>query len=114
MKQTTMFSVAFAALLAIASTFSPPANAAPMGKLPNAKDRADVTQVHYRSYRHCHWRHGHRWCHGPDYGYYDYDYGPNVTFGFSGHRHHRHHHGGVHHHGGHGHGHGHGHGGGRR
>jgi hypothetical protein len=42
-----------------------------------------MEQVHYRSYRHCHWRHGERWCHSGE---------PSVYLEFGNYRR-RHHHG---------------------
>jgi hypothetical protein len=43
-----------------------------------------VEQVHYRTYRHCHWRNGKRWCHGGQ---------PAIilNFGTFGNKHHRRH-----------------------
>src|SRR5262245_58454685 len=71
-----------------------------------AADR-QIDAVHYRDWRHCHWRRGYRYCHGGD----DYDYGYDDYYGYPsysvfrfGHRHHRHHghHGHHRHHGHHG------------
>jgi hypothetical protein len=54
----------------------------------------NIEQVHWRSYRHCHWRYGWRRCHGGYARYYrPYYYGsPGIYLRFGGHRHHRHHH----------------------
>lgn len=51
-------------------------------------DRAELQQVHYRPYRHCHWRWGRRYCHGgyrPGVGLY---FGPGYRHRYH-HRHHR-------------------------
>lgn len=64
------------------SAFAAPSGQAlalPKGELASA---TGVVQVHWRGYRHCHWRHGWRRCHGGYYGYY----GPGVYLHF-GHRH---------------------------
>jgi hypothetical protein len=60
------------------------ANAAPIAKTPQlSSESSTLDLVHYRGYRHCHWRSGHRWCHGG---------GPSVILRFGDkHRHHRHH-----------------------
>jgi hypothetical protein len=54
----------------------------------------NIEQVHWRGYRHCHWRYGYRRCHGGHY-YRPYPYwgwGPGIHFRFGGgHRHHFHH-----------------------
>lgn len=45
---------------------SQPANAlpkAPMG-VGTAAEESAVQPVHYRGWRHCHWRNGNRYCHG--------------------------------------------------
>jgi hypothetical protein len=88
-----------AALCSLAIATS--ANAAPLGALNDpvkGVTTGQATQIDWRGYRHCHWSHGRKWCHGrharhrygPRYGYYD---GPgiNLYFGFGGHRnrHHR-------------------------
>lgn len=60
----------------------------------------DVMPVHARPYRHCHWRNGRKWCHGPHYyrGYY----GPGVTLYFGKkpryYKHRKYHHRKYHHH----------------
>jgi len=46
-------------------------------------DGAALEQVHWRPYRHCHWRWGRRYCHGAYHR-------PGVRL-FYGPRHHRHH-----------------------
>ena len=57
-----------------------------------------VDTVHWRRWRHCHWRHGWRRCHGyGGYRRYGYGYGPGyygyrwggpaIVLGFGGHRH---------------------------
>jgi hypothetical protein len=63
--------ITIAAAAAFFGLASPsPASAAPV--VPAAgiatSQAADMIQtVHYRPYRHCHWSHGRRWCHGPHY-----------------------------------------------
>lgn len=105
----------FGAAVLLATMITVPAGAAPIsGEVfkqgATTVDR-QIDVVHYRARRHCHWRHGHRHCHGyrPAYRDYDYDYdydpyfyGPyfygypgNRFFGF-GHHHHHGHHGGHH------------------
>jgi hypothetical protein len=83
-----------AALASVFCLASSPANAAPLSNVGGLKDAGTTTslqQVHYRPYRHCHWRHGYRRCHG-GYGYrYGYGYGPGVYLNFGGRRHHHHH-----------------------
>lgn len=72
------------------------ANAAPVGAIQQAikGDRAELQQVDWRPYRHCHRRHGRKWCHGGQrYGYYGYNPGVSVFIGRPRHHHHhRHHH----------------------
>lgn len=97
------------ALLTMAVALS--ASAAPISGdvLNEAVAGADrqLQAVHYRGWRHCHWRHGRRHCHGRyarayrynDYGYNPYRYGyygfyPGISLGFG--HHHHHHHGGHH------------------
>lgn len=55
-----------------------------------AESTSGVEQVHLRSYRHCHWKYGDRWCHGPHYGVprVRIYIGPRVRL----HRHRHHHH----------------------
>ena len=115
--RSQLFSFGAAALLAMMITV--PASAAPISggmlKDVTAADR-QIDAVHYRDWRHCHWRGGYRYCHGGydyDYGYdYPYYYGyPGYSVFRFGHRHHRHHghhghHGRHGHHGGHRGGHG--------
>ena len=56
------------AALSFAGLMASPASAAPsgLGTLKEATATVDssATKVHWRRYRHCHWRHGHRRCHG--------------------------------------------------
>ncbi len=90
-----------AIVLGLAAGVGTAASAAPIGNLATVPDRAAMDnplldKVHWRGWRHCHWRHGWRRCHG-DYGYsygYPYYYGgygwwPGIHLGF-GHRHHHH------------------------
>ena len=72
-----------------ASLFGNAAVAAPVSPAHNIGVTQKLTQaVHYRSYRHCHRRYGHRRCHG-GHAYYG---GPGIFLGFGGRRHHHHHH----------------------
>src|SRR5687768_10404744 len=75
--------------------------ASAIGNLATVPDRAAtdnplLDKVHWRGWRHCHWRHGWRRCHG-DYAYYGgYPYyyggwGPGIHLRFGHHRHFRHH-----------------------
>jgi hypothetical protein len=101
----------FGAAVLLATMITVPAGAAPIsgGALKQDVPAADrqIDAVHYRGWRHCHWRRGYRHCHG-GYAYYDYDdypyyYGYPGFYGYGfrfGHRHH-HHHGHHGHHGGH-------------
>jgi len=47
-------------------------------------DSSGLAQVHWRGYRHCHWRHGDRWCHGG--GHWR---GSGIYLDLGGRRHHR-------------------------
>jgi hypothetical protein len=49
-----------------------------------------VINVHARNYRHCHWRHGERWCHGGRRWSGDGG-GLSLYLNFGGHRHHHRH-----------------------
>ena len=101
-----------AMILGIAAGAGTTASAAPIGNLASVPDRAVtdnplLDKVHWRGWRHCHWRHGWRRCHGGGYSYYyggypyyyggyPYFYGgwwPGIRFG------HRHHHRHFRHHG---------------
>lgn len=89
-----------AALAAASLSFGGSAGASPVGAIGKAvsTDHVNLQQVDWRPYRHCHWRHGRRWCHGGrrHSGYY----GPGVSLYFGrgwGHRHHHHRHHGHHH-----------------
>jgi hypothetical protein len=82
------------AALSFAGLMASPASAAPsgLGTLKGATTiDSSATKVHWRRYRHCHWRHGRRHCHGRRH-YRSYGWGPSfgIYFG-SGKRHHRHH-----------------------
>jgi hypothetical protein len=83
------------AALGFTGLMASPASAAPsgLGTLKGATTfDSSATKVHWRRYRHCHWRHGRRHCHGrrhyDDYGWPSF----GIYFG-TGHRHHRHHRG---------------------
>jgi hypothetical protein len=76
MKRTSLSAFAAAAAV-IGLTAVSSVHAAPFSQVQAAGDKADessVLSVDLRPYRHCHWRNGYRWCHGPHYDYYD-DYG---------------------------------------
>lgn len=87
--------VAAAAVIGLAGSASagPVSSGALMNGLSNTSSLAE--QVHYRPFRHCHWRRGIRRCHS-GYGYYGprrYGYygGPSIYLRFGDrHRHHRH------------------------
>jgi len=72
-----------------------PASAAPVGAIPKAlaADTVNLQAIDWRPYRHCHRRHGRKWCHGGRRsGYSGYGYQPGVSI-YIGPRHrHRHHH----------------------
>jgi hypothetical protein len=88
-------SLALALALSFGSTLlSPTADAAVVPALPGYdKAAADspAIDVHYRNYRHCHWRYGERWCHGHRRHLGIYGGGPSIYLNF-GHRHHNRHH----------------------
>ena len=71
----------FAAAIALGGAT---ASSAPLGNAGLLKGPAasSVEQVDYRSYRHCHRRHGHKWCHGREAGIF-------LNFGNKHHRRHR-------------------------
>ena len=79
----------FAALAVAAAVlgFASAASAAPpLGEKPAVKGEVSgsVQSVDWRPYRHCHWYHGRRWCHGGK-GYWR----PGWGWGWGwGHRHH--------------------------
>jgi hypothetical protein len=89
------------AATALMGAMALPAGAAPLGAgaaKSVASTESATTQVHYRSYRHCHRRHGRRYCHGHHRAYRSYGWpGIGLYFG-TGRRHHGGHHG---HHGHH-------------
>jgi hypothetical protein len=68
-----------------------PASAAPsgLGVLKGATTvDSSATKVHWRRYRHCHYRHGRRRCHGQRH-YRSFGW-PSVGIYFGEKRHHRH------------------------
>jgi hypothetical protein len=92
--KSTMIAAAFA--LGALQFSGASAHAAPMPAAGLAKsiavDQTGLQQVHWRPYRHCHWRWGRRYCHGgyrPRVGLY---FGPGYYYGYRHHhRHFRHH-----------------------
>ncbi len=68
-----------AAVLLSLGLVTAPASAAPMGPSAAAILAPAATAaepVDYRPYRHCHWKKGRKWCHGP---HYRSSYGPGVS-----------------------------------
>ena len=101
MRKLTMMALS-AVVLGLAGAAGTPASAAPLGNVATLPDRTVtganplLEPVHWRRWRHCHWRHGWRRCHGGYrrhyrhyyYGGYPYYYGgPSIYFRFGGHRH---------------------------
>lgn len=80
MRRLTLGMIAGAALLALG--MAAPASAAPLGAATAAAVQPAATngieKVHYRRYRHCHYRYGKRWCHGGK-RYYNGYYSPGVN-----------------------------------
>jgi hypothetical protein len=75
-----------AVVLGVAAGVGTTASAAPIGNLATVPDRVGTAnplldRVHWRGWRHCHWRHGWRRCHGGGYGYY---YGGYPYYGYGG------------------------------
>lgn len=75
-KATFFAAVVAAAALGLGAT----ANAAPLSPVQKAMDAQtqNLQKVDWRGYRHCHWRHGRRWCHGG----YRRGWGPGVSLYF--------------------------------
>lgn len=91
-----MLSVLSVAALSLGAVMASPAAAAPLGAgtMQAATPAGSVAEkVHWRPYRHCHRRHGRRYCHGGR-SYRRYDVFPSVGIyiGPKKHRHHRRHH----------------------
>lgn len=65
-----------------------PASALPKGPVSSETGAASIVDnVHWRGWRHCHWRHGERFCHGGRRWGWG---GPGVTIDIApGRRHHR-------------------------
>ena len=85
-----------AVAMGLAALVAGPANAAPAGLdvLESATAASPAAKkVHWRGYRHCHWRWGHRRCHGARHYYRGRGPGIHLYIGprHRGHRHHRHH-----------------------
>ncbi len=91
MKRTRL-SCTFAAIAAL--VWSGPASALSPAGMANTVNASDVAleQIHYRNWRHCHWRDGERFCHrgGRHYNRYNgerfYGYGtsPGIYLRFGG------------------------------
>jgi hypothetical protein len=91
MMRSLVQATAVAGLLFVAAPVA--VNAAPLTTAPqmNTSDGGAVQNVHWRSWRHCHWRHGERWCHGGGGNrYYGYGGGPGIYLNFGHRRHHGH------------------------
>lgn len=81
-----------AAVVAAGLIFTGSANAAPLGstKTVSGAEQSQAQTVDYRGHRHCHRKHGRKWCHGESS--YRRSDGPGVSI-YIGPRHgHRHHH----------------------
>lgn len=67
---------------ALALSLAAGAQALPATKAlaPGVSGNSAVEPVHYRPYRHCHWRYGYRRCHGGYYG--GYGYRPYYSYGY--------------------------------
>jgi hypothetical protein len=92
----TLIAVA-ASLVTMVCVVTSSASAAPLGNVEELRADGATTSalqpVHWRRYRHCHWRHGYRRCHGGYGRRYGYGYAPGLYLNFGrGHRHHHHHH----------------------
>jgi hypothetical protein len=84
------------ALAAASLGFGGSAGAAPLGNTTVNTEHTQLQKVHYRNYRHCHWRNGRRWCHGGYRRGYRGNYGPGISLYIGprwgwGRRHHRRH-----------------------
>ena len=75
--------------ISLSTVLATSTNAAPLApsRPAVAPESSGVQNVHWRGYRHCHWRDGERWCHGGGYDR-DYDRGGIVLRFGSRHRHH--------------------------
>jgi hypothetical protein len=79
-----------AVVLGLAALTAGTANSAPasLDLLKSATAASPAAEkMHWRGYRHCHWRWGYRRCHGPRHYYRGW--GPGIHL-FIGPRHHRH------------------------
>lgn len=101
MLKSVLMAAAFAGIVFVIAPTA--ASAAPLATAPPlAGQSSDVENIHWRGWRHCHWRHGDRFCHGGRRWGRDFD-GPGIYLNFGdrhGHRHH-HHDGDRHHNRGH-------------
>jgi len=68
---------------AVVATLAGPqlSSAAPMSAPTDIAASGIAEQVHWRGYRHCHWRGGYRRCHGGQYYGGTYWGGPGLYFG---------------------------------
>jgi hypothetical protein len=70
--KATLIVIGLAAIVMAAPSHSSPLGAAKSLKIDTP---AASQPVHWRGYRHCHWRMGDRWCHGRRY----YRSGPGIN-----------------------------------
>lgn len=86
MKNAATTSAIVAIWLAFGATSVAALPAAKLGS--QAVQSSSIHDIHWRKYRHCHWRNGHRYCHGKHYrrSYYG---APGIYLNFgTQHRHH--------------------------
>jgi hypothetical protein len=91
MKHTAIVALCASALLTTGAEAFPAPKATPL----SVSTTSTVEKAHYPYYRHCHWRHGYRYCYrgyayAPYYDYGPYYYGPSFAI-VIGRRHHHHH-----------------------
>lgn len=80
---TTLRMMAAGIAFAMAGLMAVPASAAPIGLAAfdaEGLTKTTAEKVHWRPYRHCHWRRGERWCHGGR-GYRNRGPGINLYIG---------------------------------
>lgn len=89
MIRSLALAAAAAGLMAVAAPTG--ATAAPISTAPRLDVPGGAMNVHWRGWRHCHWRYGERYCHGGRRWNRGWD-GPGIYLNF-GKRHHGHHRG---------------------